>query len=140
MGEVTPEQIKAKLAFINIQIRDLEKERLELTKTFLKTETDFYERFRIWFLNAKKEDQFNWIPSREKFPLFRERFIDGGDLYRYATYTIEDFLEEELDLIFNYEEYLENESKESLDTELEKNKPLFKELMDGNLYSFLFDW
>lgn len=141
MDEMTLEQIKQRLLDIDEIIKNLEKERDSLTKRYISSDTDFYDRFRLWYNTASKENQSNWLPPKDKFPLFRKKLEDSLDVMnRYATYNLESFLEDELYVVFNYDQCVEQDGKEAIDKELEENRPLFEELMNNNLFSFNYDW
>lgn len=133
-------EIEEKLSTIDKEIKQLESERSKLTKVFLKESDDFLDKFAVWFNTASKERIERCLPSKTEFPIFRDYIDSWGSLERYAIYTIDNLLEDDVYLFLNYEECVKNDGKESADKDIEKRLPLFNELMNNNMYCFKYDW
>lgn len=136
-------EIKNRIKELNKIISDSEKEKSKLEKQLIINEKDPIKKFIIWWESEEDNDEDDWVPDREKFPLLRDWIDSFRDYNRYETIDLnEELLDNFAWAIYNdeYSSVVDIEDEETQEEAKIRYKKLAQELIKGKLKCFKYDW
>lgn len=141
MTKIYKEAISKQIEDISGEIFKLESKKRDLEKLLIEHSESFREKFQAWANSDLDTRIDSFIPDKKKFPLLRSK-TDDDWVSRHETFHILERFEDEMYWMLDAtdEEIQEGLSTEGTKKDIEFAEALAKEIYEGKLKSFIFDW
>jgi hypothetical protein len=133
--------ISKQIEEIATEIVKLETKKRDLERLLIESAESFRDKFKVWARSDLDTRIDDYIPDKNKFPLLRSK-IDSDWVSRHETFHILERFEDEMYWMLDAddEEIKEALSNERTKKDIEFAEALAKEIYEGKLKSFIFDW
>jgi len=133
--------ISKQISDISDEISKLETKKRDLERLLIEQSESFREKFRVWARSDLDIRIDDYAPDKKKFPLLRSK-TDDDWVRRDETFHILERFEDEMYWMLDADEEEIQEALNNEDTKkcIEFAEQLAKEIYEGKLKSFIFDW